>query len=115
VGLVPAFAEELAALVASAFLLGVKQEATKQAKKAGKDLIKEVPKALAKEQARNVKVRRKASAYNKAYAKEYKRLKKIHPRTGFPALAKKAHKATKKAMGTTKGQVRKTARRAYER
>lgn len=94
----PAFAEELAALVAQAFLLGVKSEAKKQATKAGKELVKEVPKALAREQARNVKVRRKASAYNKRYAKEYKRLKKIHPRTGFPALAKKAHKATKKVM-----------------
>ena len=97
-GLVPAFAEELAALVAAAFLLGVKSEAKKVAGKAGRDLVKEVPKALAREQERNVKVRRKASAYNKAYAREYKRLKKKHPRTSFSALAKLAHKATRKVM-----------------
>jgi hypothetical protein len=95
---VAAFAEELAALVAAAFLLGVKSEAKKVAGKAGRDLVKEVPKALAREQERNVKVRRKASAYNIAYAKEYKKLKKQHPRTSFHVLAKKAHRATKKVM-----------------
>ena len=42
------------------------------------------------------KVKRKASAYNKAYAREYAKLKKKHPRTSFSALAKKAHAATKK-------------------
>jgi hypothetical protein len=96
-------------------MLGVKQEATKQAKKAGKELVQEVPKQYKKQRAAEKKVVRKASAYNKEYAKQYKKLKKAHPRTGFPALAKKAHKATKKAMGTKKGQVRKTARRAYEK
>jgi len=44
------------------------------------------------------KVKRKASAYNKRYAREYKRLKKKHPRTSFAGLAKKAHAATRKAM-----------------
>jgi len=44
------------------------------------------------------KVKRKASAYNKRYAREYKRLKKKHPRTSFAGLAKKAHVATRKAM-----------------
>jgi len=44
------------------------------------------------------KKKRKASAYNKRYAKEYRRLKKKHPRTSFAALAKKAHAATRKAM-----------------
>jgi len=41
-------------------------------------------------------VKRKASAYNKRYAREYKRLKKKHPRTSFGALAKKAHKAARR-------------------
>lgn len=41
---------------------------------------------------------RKASAYNKMYAKVYKSLKKKHPRTSFAALAKKAHKETKRRM-----------------
>jgi len=44
------------------------------------------------------KVKRKASAYNKRYAREYRRLKKKHPRTSFAALAKKAHAATRKGM-----------------
>jgi hypothetical protein len=42
------------------------------------------------------KRKRKASAYNKEYAKQYAKLKKKHPRTSFSALAKKAHAATKK-------------------
>jgi len=42
------------------------------------------------------KVKRKASAYNKRYAREYRRLKKKHPRTSFAGLAKKAHKAARK-------------------
>jgi len=43
-----------------------------------------------------VKKKRKASAYNKRYAREYRRLKKLHPRTSFAALAKKAHKAARR-------------------
>jgi hypothetical protein len=93
----PAFAEELAALVASAFLLGVKQEAGRQAKKAGKELVREIPRAIGKEQSRQKKIRRKASAYNKEYARQYKKLKLNHPRTAFAVLAKRAHRATKKA------------------
>ena len=42
------------------------------------------------------KKKRKASAYNMRYAKEYRRLKKKHPRTSFAALAKKAHKAARR-------------------
>jgi len=42
------------------------------------------------------KRKRKASAYNKEYAKQYKKLKKKHPRTKFSILAKKAHRATKR-------------------
>jgi hypothetical protein len=45
-----------------------------------------------------VKKERKASKYNKEYAKQYAKLKKKHPRTSFAGLAKKAHKATKKVM-----------------
>jgi len=45
---------------------------------------------------RKTKKKRKASAYNKRYAKEYRRLKKKHPRTSFAALAKKAHKAARR-------------------
>jgi len=40
--------------------------------------------------------KRKASAYNKKYAKAYKALKKKHPRTSFAALARKAHAKAKR-------------------
>jgi len=39
------------------------------------------------------KVKRGASAYNKKFARMYKKLKKKHPRMSFGALAKKAHRA----------------------
>jgi len=42
------------------------------------------------------KVKRAPSAYNRTYAKHYKRLKKLHPRSSFSAIAKKAHTATRK-------------------
>jgi len=42
------------------------------------------------------KVKRKPSAYNKRYAKAYKRLKKKHPRTSFAGLAKKAHRLARR-------------------
>jgi len=42
------------------------------------------------------KVKRKASAYNKRYAKAYKSLKKKHPRTSFAGLAKKAHRLARR-------------------
>jgi hypothetical protein len=42
------------------------------------------------------KVKRKASAYNKRYSREYKRLAKKHPRTSFAKLAKMAHKASRR-------------------
>ncbi len=41
--------------------------------------------------------KRGPSAYNKKYAAAYKSLKKKHPRSSFAALAKKAHKAVRKA------------------
>ena len=44
------------------------------------------------------KVKRKASKYNLEYKKQYAKLKKKHPRSKFAALAKKAHKATKRVM-----------------
>jgi len=46
--------------------------------------------------ARVKKVKRKASAYNKRYAKAYKSLKKKHPRTSFAGLAKKAHRLARR-------------------
>ena len=64
--------------------------------------------------------KRKVSKYQRELGIQLKKLKKKHPRTSVTALMKKAHAATRKALGmkkrsTRKGQVRKTARRAYER
>jgi len=46
----------------------------------------------------HAKRKRKASKYNLEYKKQYAILKKKHPRSKFAALAKKAHRATKKVM-----------------
>lgn len=63
------------------------------------------------------KKKRKVSKYQKEFGKQLKMLKKKHPRTAVTKLMKKAHTATRKALGMTKGtrkgQVRKTARRAF--
>lgn len=65
------------------------------------------------------KKKRKVSKYQKEFGKQLKKLKKKHPRTAVTKLMKKAHAATRKALGmkngTKKGQVRKTARRAFEK
>jgi hypothetical protein len=42
--------------------------------------------------------KRKASAYNKAFANAYKRLKKKHPRSKHATLMKRAHVAARKAV-----------------
>ena len=65
------------------------------------------------------KKKRKVSKYQKQFGKELKILKRKHPRTPVSKLMAKAHIAARKALGmprrsTRKGQVRKTARRAYE-
>ena len=65
---------------------------TSDAEKIGTAVGKPVQKKVVK------KVKRKASKYNLEYKKQYAKLKKKHPRTSFPVLAKKAHAATKKAM-----------------
>lgn len=61
------------------------------------------------------KKKRKVSAYSKRFGIELKKLKKLHPRTKISALMKRAHRRTRSAMGTRKGQVRKTARRAFKK
>ncbi len=64
------------------------------------------------------KKKRKVSKYQKEFGKQLKLLKKKHPRTPITKLMKRAHAATRKALGmkgTRKGQVRKTARRAFEK
>ena len=43
-----------------------------------------------------VKRTRKPSAYNKRYAKEYRRLRKKHPRMSFGSLSKKAHREARR-------------------
>ena len=65
---------------------------TSDAEKIGSAVGKPVQRKVVK------KVKRKASKYNLEYKKQYAKLKKKHPRTGFASLAKKAHRATKRAM-----------------
>lgn len=45
---------------------------------------------------REVAVKRKVSAYQKEFGRQYKKLKRAHPRTSAKQLMKKAHRATKK-------------------
>lgn len=60
--------------------------------------------------------KRKKSRYQAAYGRNFKQLKKKHPRWSFKTLATKAHAETRKQIGgTKKGMVRKTARRAYRK
>ena len=61
------------------------------------------------------KRKRKVSKYQTEFGKQLKLLKKKHPRTSVTRLMKRAHTNTRKKLGTKKGQVRKTARRAFER
>lgn len=42
------------------------------------------------------KTRRKVSGYQKEFGKQFKKLKKKHPRTNVSTLMKRAHKATRK-------------------
>jgi len=62
----------------------------------GAGTTKGKPRKTARRAYEPAKKKRKASAYNKKYAKAYKALKKKHPRTSFAALAKKAHVKAKR-------------------
>lgn len=61
------------------------------------------------------KKKRKVSPYGKEFGRQLKKLKKKFPRTPITKLMKRAHTATRKIRGTKKGQVRKTARRAFKK
>jgi len=86
-------ADDFAAMAKAAFMAGAKSQEQEGLEILTKGVVKHVSKTKI-----GKKVKRKASAYNKAYAKQYAKLKKKHPRTSFSALAKLAHKATKKVM-----------------
>lgn len=45
---------------------------------------------------RDAKLKRKVSGYQKEFGRQYKKLKKAHPRTSPKMLMKKAHRLTKK-------------------
>lgn len=55
----------------------------------GRDLGKSAPVSKTKKT-------RKVSAYSRRYGREFRALKKKHPRMKFSALSKKAHKLAKK-------------------
>jgi hypothetical protein len=85
-------ADDFAAMAKAAFMAGAKSQEQEGLEILTKGVVKHVSKTKI-----GKKVKRKASAYNRAYAREYAKLKKKHPRTSFSALAKKAHRATRKA------------------
>jgi len=84
-------ADDFAAMAKAAFMAGAKSQEQEGLEILTKGVVKHVSKTkMAK------KVKRKASEYNREYARQYAKLKKKHPRTSFSALAKKAHRATKR-------------------
>jgi len=60
------------------------------------EIVEAVKPTLMKTEA---KVKGKVSRYNREYKKQFAALKKKHPRTAFPTLVKRAHRATKKVLG----------------
>ncbi len=88
-------ADEFAAIAKAAFIAGALSETKKIARKSGRKLVSGTADKVG-DVAK--KLKRKPSKYNLEYKKQYAKLKKKHPRSKFAALAKKAHKATKKVM-----------------
>ena len=134
-----AISDELAAAVLAGFKQGVIAEAKRQSVMVGKEVVRELPAALLDTQSLvnqslmfvedtatmavqpKKKRSRAARAADKKLSEAFKeanrryRKKDGSLRSGRTQadIAKLAHKLRKK--GTTKGQVRKTARRAFER
>jgi len=134
-----AITDEVAAAILAGFKQGVIAEAKRQSVMAGKEIVRELPSALLDTQslvnqslmfveetaamaAQPKKKRsRSARAADKKLSEAFKeanrryRKKDGSLRAGRTQadIAKLAHKLRKK--GTTKGEVRKTARRAFER
>ena len=112
-------ADEFAAIAKAAFLAGAKSELKRQGKKAGKAVIRT---GVSGAKSGAQKVKRAVTPYQRRLGKQMKRLAKLHKKKngdwkkGWDSKRwmQAAHAATKKG-GTTKGQRRKTARRAYER
>jgi len=107
-------ADEFAAIAKAAFIAGAMSEVKKQGTKAGKATVRATVSG-------GKKVKRKASAYSKRYGAAFKKVAKRFKKkngswktNGYRNAVRAAHKLAKKG-STKKGQVRKTARRAYER
>jgi hypothetical protein len=112
-------ADQFAAIAKAAFIAGALSETGKIAKKAGRKTVRataDVAVAGAK------KAKRAVTPYQRRLGVQMKRLTKLHKKKNgewkkgwnHARWLKAAHAATKKG-GTTKGQRRKTARRAFER
>jgi len=84
-------ADDFAAMAKAAFMAGAKSQEQEGLEILTKGVVKHVSKTKI-----GKKVKRKASAYNREYARNYAKLKKKHPRTSFAGLAKKAHKMTRR-------------------
>ena len=134
-----AIADEVAAAVLAGFKAGVVAEAKRQSVMIGKEVVRELPGALLdtgslvdqslmfvedtasmaaapkKKRSRSARAADKklSEAFKKANSKLRKKDGSLRAGRTQADIAKLAHKLRKK--GTTKGQVRKTARRAFER
>jgi len=112
-------ADEFAAIAKAAFLAGAISEVKRQGKKAGKTVVRKGVDTTIKGAK---KVKRAVTPYQRRLGKQMKRLAKLHKKKNgdwkkgwnSKRWMQAAHAATKKG-GTTKGQRRKTARRAFER
>ena len=89
------------------FMFSAKEEAKKVAKKAGKKVVQKAAKATGKTLSKWHRFLRDF--------KWRKRKRNESPSTYMGLRTKAASRAYKKKNGTKKGQVRKTARRAYEK
>jgi hypothetical protein len=112
-------ADEFAAIAKAAFIAGALSETGKIAKKAGRKTVRATADTAV---SGAKKVKRAVSPYNRRLGVNMRRLKKLHRKKNGDwkkgwnnkRWMKASHAATKKG-GTKKGQVRKTARRAYKR
>ena len=134
-----AIADEVAAAVLAGFKQGVIAEAKRQSVMVGKEVVRELPGALLdtgalvnqslmfvedtaqiaaapkKKRSRSARAADKklSKAFKDANARYRKKDGSLRAGRTQADIARLAHKLRKK--GTTKGQVRKTARRAFER
>ena len=86
-------ADDFAAMAKAAFMAGAKSQELEGLEILTKGVVKHVSKTKI-----GKKVKRKASAYNREYARNYAKLKKKHPRTKISTIMKRSHVATRRKL-----------------